>query len=354
MTYANIYYFKRISAMGGIETFLNELAMKYKDIDLTIVYKEAAPEQLKRLKKLVRCIKYTGQTIKCEKAFFNYNIDIIDKVEAKEYTLMIHSDYMAMDKLIVPEHPKLNRWVAVSRLAAENFTKKTGKKCEVCYNPFAGGAVKPAIKLVSATRLTNEKGWERMKELSKALDAKGVAYQWLIYTDSPKDYYNPNIIFLEPRLDIAPQVAAADYLVQLSDCESYCYSVVEALSYGVPVITTPLPVLKELGVNETNSITLAFDLSNMDEVVRKMRLRKAKFKYEAPVDRWNELLVAAPSTYAQDMKKIYEVEVIHKFEDTKNGNKQRLVGETFKATLARIEEINEAYIQPLVKIKEEE
>ena len=29
-------------------------------------------------------------------------------------------------------------------------------------------------------------------------------------------------------------------------------------------------------------------------------------------------------------------------------------GETFKATLARIEEINEAYIQPLVKIKEEE
>lgn len=57
MTYTNIYYFKRIAAMGGIETFLNELAMKYKDIDLTIVYKEAAPEQLKRLKKLVRCIK---------------------------------------------------------------------------------------------------------------------------------------------------------------------------------------------------------------------------------------------------------------------------------------------------------
>ena len=149
-------------------------------------------------------------------------------------------------------------------------------------------------------------------------------------------------------------MAAADYLVQLSDCESYCYSVVEALSYGVPVITTPLPVLKELGVNETNSITLAFDLSNMDEVVRKMRLRKAKFKYKAPVERWNELLVAAPSTYAQDMKKIYEAEVIHKFKDAKNGNKQRLVGETFKATLARIEEINEAYIQPLVKIKEEE
>lgn len=52
MTYTNIYYFKRIAAIGGIETFLNELAMKYKDIDLTIVYNEAAPEQLKRLKKI--------------------------------------------------------------------------------------------------------------------------------------------------------------------------------------------------------------------------------------------------------------------------------------------------------------
>ena len=72
--YANIYYLGYIAKIGGIETFLYQLAKKYQDYDLTIIYKQADKEQLARLKKYVRCVKYNGQKIKCKKAFFNIDM----------------------------------------------------------------------------------------------------------------------------------------------------------------------------------------------------------------------------------------------------------------------------------------
>jgi glycosyltransferase involved in cell wall biosynthesis len=46
---------------------------------------------------------------------------------------------------------------------------------------------------------------------------------------------------MTPRLDIRDYIADADYLVQLSDTEAWSYSVLESLSLGTPVITTPIP-----------------------------------------------------------------------------------------------------------------
>ena len=55
MIYSNIFYFKRISKIGGTEQFLYEIAKKYKDWDITVFFDEADAFQLKRLKKYVRC-----------------------------------------------------------------------------------------------------------------------------------------------------------------------------------------------------------------------------------------------------------------------------------------------------------
>lgn len=66
--------------------------------------------------------------------------------------------------------------------------------------------------------------------LSKLLDRENIPYIWYIFTDSGAVINNPNIIYMQPRLDIIDYIANADYLVQLSDCEAYCYSVVESLT----------------------------------------------------------------------------------------------------------------------------
>lgn len=89
---------------------------------------------------------------------------------------------------------------------------------------------------------------------------------------------------LSPKLDIQNEIVKADFLIQLSDNEGYCYSVIEALTNGIPVIVTPVPVFKELKINEKNSIILNFDCSNLDEVIDKIQTKKFDFTYKAPED----------------------------------------------------------------------
>ena len=62
------------------------------------------------------------------------------------------------------------------------------------------------------------------------LNAAGIPYLWTIFTNDFRVIKNDNIIYMQPRLDIIDYIANADYLVQLSDCEAYCYSVVESLT----------------------------------------------------------------------------------------------------------------------------
>ena len=83
--YANIYYFRVISRIGGTEQFLYEMAKKYHKYDLTILYDECDLDQLIRLRKYVRCIRRErGVIYHADKAFYNFNIEAIDQIEAKE------------------------------------------------------------------------------------------------------------------------------------------------------------------------------------------------------------------------------------------------------------------------------
>ena len=83
----NAYYFSRLSPIGGIETFLYQLAKSNKDKGITFYYRSADIKQLKRLSKYCTCLQYTeGVKIRCEKFFCNFNLDplINGDVEAKE------------------------------------------------------------------------------------------------------------------------------------------------------------------------------------------------------------------------------------------------------------------------------
>ena len=87
--------------------------------------------------------------------------------------------------------------------------------------------------------------------------------------------------------DILKDIAKADYLVQLSDCEAFCYSVVEALTVGTPVIVTDLPVFKELGINNDNAIICDMKMKNIS--IDKIK-QKHEFSYTPPKSEWNKYL----------------------------------------------------------------
>ena len=306
----NVFYFYRLAPIGGIETFYYQLAKRFYDSDITIVYQTADKAQLRRLKKYVRCVKFTkGSIIKCEKIFFNFNLDIINNVEAKEYNLLLHGVYKKLG-LAPPQHPKINNYYGVSQAVCDSFYDHTGKHAKLLYNPFQADKPKKILHLISATRLTPEKGRSRMEKLAAALDSAGIPFQWLVFTNkAERPIENKSIYYMEPRLDITNYIADADYLVQLSNTEGYCYAVAEALTLGTPVIVTDLPVFKEMKIQ---GYTLPLNMSNVP--VKEIYENKIKVNWKAPETNWGEVLVAGASTYDGEEAMGYTVRALPIYE----------------------------------------
>jgi hypothetical protein len=175
--YSNVFYFYKLSAIGGVETFIYQLVKKYHDLDITIFYKEADEQQIARLSRYARVKKYTGQTIKCKKAFFHYDRSAIDTIEADEYIGMIHADYLNYRGAPPPTHPKIKTYVGVTQAVCNAFKKRTGLNCICCYNPLEIGNPPRILRLFSATRFTYEKGAKRIEQLANALEKENVPYE---------------------------------------------------------------------------------------------------------------------------------------------------------------------------------
>jgi len=327
----NVFYFKKISSVGGVESWLWYLAQKY---DFEVQYREADAEQIKRLSQLVECRQYT-KPIKCDKFFCNYGLDIeVDSPVKKHIT---HCDYkqVSFSPFVYPDF----EYIGVSQLACDSFKELTGKDIELIYNPCY--IKKPNVEkykdgklhLISATRLSKEKGLNRMIKLATMLDKVGIDYEWVVYTNRKRQMIGNKVIYKDPKLDIIEEIAKADYLVQLSDCEAFCYSVVEALSVGTKVICTDLPVFKELGVNQTNAIICDMEMKNID--VSKIAKEYEPFKYDPPKDNWGKYL-STNKTY--NPNEIIEVRASRKVWLVEE-NKHLIRGQTAKVKKCRASEL---------------
>ena len=335
MTYGNIFYFRKISKIGGTEQFLYEIAKKYKDWDITVFFDEADRYQLRRLKKYVRCKKRTkGEKIICKKAFFNFNIDAIDDIESTEnyYAFVSHANYEEIGYKPPIEHPKLNHFIGVSQFATDKlneYGKKLGLNIKAikCYDPLTLEPIQKVPIIVSACRLDDKvKGGERTLKLIHALDKycekNNRQYLWLIFTNKTNvKLDSPNAIYMEPRIDVRPYIAMADWVAQLSnDMETYCYTTNEANGYGVPIITTPLSVYKELPATDNERIVLDWDCSNVDEIARLIFEKKVKpFKYNPPKDDWDKILANVKSSYKEERKMKVKVRCIKEYFDLELG-----------------------------------
>ena len=347
--FVNVFYFNTLNSIGGIETFFWNLGKKYgKDFDITLFYRSANSEQVERLSQFIRVKRFRdGMKIRCKRAFVCFNTDIMDSIEADEYYQMLHGDYVSIG--VYPQyHYKVQKYISVSETVRDAYQKGRGEDSIVSYNPFVPVKPRKVLNLVSATRLTPDKGLNRMFALADALDANHIPYIWTVYTDLPRKSKNPSIVFLPPRLDVIDYIANADYYVQLSDAEGYCYSVVEALSIGVPVIVTDFPVAHEIGVvNGKNGFILPMDMSNLpiDDICKGLK----KFKYTPLEDRWGELLLPVPPDYDEEMKQIVKVRAKRIFIDLARNNHTAEYGEEWECTMLRAEEL---YDLGLVEVME--
>ena len=67
----NVFYFRQISAIGGLESFFYYLSKLFKN--MVVYYQVGDPEQIKRLAQNIEVHKWYGEKIKC-KRYFRSNV----------------------------------------------------------------------------------------------------------------------------------------------------------------------------------------------------------------------------------------------------------------------------------------
>lgn len=296
----NIIYARDISRIGGVEQFCYELAKRYHNYDTALVCKGIDENQLKRFRKLVPVYIHTNEEIECKTIIINYDNTILDYVKKDKCYQVIHGDYTSS---LYTQYPKvdnrIDKVLGITKYICETYPVKEVKP-ELCYNPLKVEDVPKPLVLVSATRLGKAKGGFRLEAIAQELDRRKIPYVWYMFTDDIGSIKGNNIVWMQPTLNIRPWIAYADVVGQTSDTEALCTTINESLSYEVPVITTPLPYLEELGIKDNeNCYVLDFDLKNIGSVVDRIvnnRL-KGKFKWEMPKDKYDEIFIKGESKY---------------------------------------------------------
>ena len=336
----NVIYFPNINVCGGIETFCYEFGLMYgKKYDITLIFERGDADMVRKIAETCRVIKYRdGDEIDCDTFIFGYGHEIIDHVKAKRIIQTFHADYICRHL-----NPCMDERITDRFGVADNTTNgirehyEWAKDIVTMYNPYTAKKPRKVLKLVSATRLTPEKGFARMVRLAEALDASKIPYHWLVFTDSRQTFPNKNVSLMEPRHDVLDFIADADYLVQLSDTEGYSYSIVEALSVGTPVICTALPVADEQGViNGKTGFILPFDMSEIpiDAIYKGL----PKFTVMPRESQYEKVLAKGKAQYERDRKTTVEVKAIKHYFDIEL-NKDQYVGNIHEVTWERAEKL---------------
>lgn len=263
--------------IGGIETCIENFCKTfYKDYDITI-----ATGEIDNNRALALCeyadIVCEPEDIECDVLLITtiwVNNNFFDRIKYKKVLCMAHCDYAAMNK-ILPQKLKVNKipdaqYIAVSEAGKTGLMSEYGIDSIVIPNlllkPTEGQKL---LRLVSATRLTVEKGYGRMKKLCDMLEDNNIPYLWDVYTNGiQQDYKGMTTRKQEPN--ISRKFCNYDYVVQLSDTESFCYTMYEALQNKTPLLITPFPIaLKEIKDGE-NGYILPFDMDIDSEFIQKM------------------------------------------------------------------------------------
>ena len=288
------HYFNEI---GGIETFIiNFCKTFYKDYDITLVCRRIGEINKSILSKYINVVTNPMKTIECDICIItSVEVDkpFFDLIKYKEIYHMIHSDWVKIQpfwKLKYKNYDKNTKYIAVSETARESFKEISGQDSIVIPNIVVKSDER-ILKLCSATRLTNEKGFSRMVRFEKILNEHNIPHIWDIYTNSLETMPIGSMCIKKSRQQISSLFKMYDYVVQLSDTESFCYTMYESLLEGVPVLVTPFPnALKEIKEG-VNGYIIPFDMKNIDvDKIYNNIPKDFEFTCKDTIKLWKEVL----------------------------------------------------------------
>jgi len=293
-----IIYISNYNTIGGVETFVNNFIKRMKGyFDLTLMFdKVDSFELLERaaefctVEKLQHEKKYNCDTFINASA---WGYEPYNNINAKRYIQMVHADYTYYIKgwnFKYTKHPKVTHHVCVGETVKKTFEIATPYKCDAVIYNLLDNEIKPIpkqknnkLQLVTVSRLSGEKGFDRMVKFAEQIP---VDYEWNVWGNTSGAYaqqivskfkHLPKVKFNGITREPFKEMAKADYLVQLSDSEGYCYSVIEALQMKTPCIITPFTSGHEQIKNKKNGYIVDFELKNInfDEIINNIPIVNA-------------------------------------------------------------------------------
>ena len=256
-------YCANMQKIGGIETWMYYWCQNmYKLYDIMVVFRDNMDGmQIQRLSQIVQVIKLGSKLIECDTLINTRITDKIpEEIKAKQIIQMVHGCSSALFSCKIQSH--YDKLVFVSQAAADTYDKK---EYEVIHNfTFPEQKRNKVLFLITASRFTREKGGERMVKLAAALRRANIEFIWFVFSHQDTKLVE-GMVKLPETLNIKDYISRCDYLVQLSDSEGFGYSIVEALELGVPVITTPVTVLDEIGFKDgRDGYIVPFDMEDIE------------------------------------------------------------------------------------------
>ena len=251
----------------GIYTWVRNFVLNMRgEYDITILCQTFDNSILEDLMCFAVCDIYDkDKQYDCDIYLHNYqDNDFKPNIFARQRFMLLHCDYAEIGHLKTLQTDY--KYIAVSDTSAKGMRDKFGIDC-IAIEPFLNTYnPKRVYKFVSATRIHRTKGWDRMMLLCKMLTERGIRFQWLLFTDGkcPAMPYTGFLnMGMQPNEVVLDYMADADYTIQLSDHEGYCYSVHESLSVNTPCLVSDIPVFQNVIMDGYNGYRLPLDMSNI-------------------------------------------------------------------------------------------
>lgn len=304
--------------IGGTETFLLNLCKYYKTKNIVVLYKYANPQTLEVLHEHVELCRDDGKKhYTCDVLIMGnyFSSEIYPRVRAKQKYQMIHADYRGMKQSGWPiqlNRPKDVKLISVSDVAAAGVKSEFGYDSIVQYNILdktIAEEERPVI-FISLTRATREKGIHRIVALCKLFKKYNKKFIWLLcgsaMEQAPEALKQellamPEVLMLPPSHNNKSLINLADYLVQLSDTESFCYAAYEALIVGKPVIITDFPESKNIVKQGKNGYIISRDEKKYNKTLVEKIFNKVpvEVSYEdrCDYDLWEQIFMGEEVPY---------------------------------------------------------
>lgn len=319
-----IVFYNLTLIVGGIEKALEILIEELsKENEIHIVYTETRildERVIKILSKNAKVYQLT-EPIECDicvwcRIYFDY-YNIKNLIRAKKYISWVHSKPRELENCLLDNQDFVNdssEFVCVSETVKNelNISKEgiviynsVDKNIKNLANEFEINRDTNILNLVVVSRLSKDKGFYRLYEFVKELHEKGVAFKLQIvgngrkFEEEIRNMFKifEAVEFVGYKQNPYPYIKNADYLLQLSDYESFCLSVTEAKILGTPCIVTNYPSSTEQVTDKVNGIILPLENKTyyeyLDDIVsNKSRYKKEleKFEYINDIETWRNIL----------------------------------------------------------------